>query len=214
MGKPSPFEKHFFLFEEFFWVVRKESGTGRWTPGALQGAAAGVGQRLAARKMGADLDSWIAKVRACEYLPENDLKQLCQMVLCVSERPRAPAAGATGESAAALPRRDCHPALSVVGARVRAPTEARRAAGVCAASAEPPRVRVSVRTALASRRRQCTDLWRQLHRGAGGVIHRLEGRRSDLGGARADWLLVQSCACARATRRWRCGEVDGHAYGC
>ena len=30
--------------------------------------------------MGADLDSWIAKVRACEYLPENDLKQLCQMV--------------------------------------------------------------------------------------------------------------------------------------
>ena len=32
--------------------------------------------------MGADLDSWIAKVRACEYLPENDLKQLCQMVMC------------------------------------------------------------------------------------------------------------------------------------
>ena len=30
--------------------------------------------------MGADLDSWIAKVRACEYLPENHLKQLCQMV--------------------------------------------------------------------------------------------------------------------------------------
>jgi hypothetical protein len=34
--------------------------------------------------MGADLDSWIAKVRACEYLPENDLKQLCQMVFSVS----------------------------------------------------------------------------------------------------------------------------------
>mmetsp|Transcript_18955 Transcript_18955/g.29621 ORF Transcript_18955/g.29621 Transcript_18955/m.29621 type:complete len:306 (-) Transcript_18955:157-1074(-) len=30
--------------------------------------------------MGADLDGWIAKVRACEYLPENDLKLLCQMV--------------------------------------------------------------------------------------------------------------------------------------
>jgi len=30
--------------------------------------------------MGADLDGWIAKVRSCEYLPENDLKQLCQMV--------------------------------------------------------------------------------------------------------------------------------------
>lgn len=30
--------------------------------------------------MGADLDGWIAKVRTCEYLPENDLKQLCQMV--------------------------------------------------------------------------------------------------------------------------------------
>ena len=30
--------------------------------------------------MGADLDGWIAKVRACEYLPENHLKQLCQMV--------------------------------------------------------------------------------------------------------------------------------------
>ena len=30
--------------------------------------------------MGADLDGWIAKVRACEYLPENDLKQLCQLV--------------------------------------------------------------------------------------------------------------------------------------
>jgi len=62
--------------------------------------------------------------------------------------PRAPAAGATGEYAAALPRRDCHPALSVVGARLRAPTEARRAAGVCAASAEPPRVLVSLRTVL------------------------------------------------------------------
>jgi hypothetical protein len=32
--------------------------------------------------MGADLDGWIAKVRTCEYLPENDLKQLCQMVSC------------------------------------------------------------------------------------------------------------------------------------
>jgi hypothetical protein len=30
--------------------------------------------------MGVDLDSWIAKVRACEYLPENDLKTLCHMV--------------------------------------------------------------------------------------------------------------------------------------
>jgi len=30
--------------------------------------------------MGADLDGWIAKVRSCEYLPENDLKMLCQMV--------------------------------------------------------------------------------------------------------------------------------------
>eukprot|EP00961_Rhodomonas_salina_P012061 161754-Rhodomonas_salina.2 len=30
--------------------------------------------------MGADLDAWIAKVRACEYLPENDLKMLCQLV--------------------------------------------------------------------------------------------------------------------------------------
>jgi len=30
--------------------------------------------------MGADLDAWIAKVRACEYLPENDLKLLCQRV--------------------------------------------------------------------------------------------------------------------------------------
>ena len=29
---------------------------------------------------GADLDAWIAKVRQCEYLPENDLKLLCQMV--------------------------------------------------------------------------------------------------------------------------------------
>jgi hypothetical protein len=29
---------------------------------------------------GADLDAWIAKVRQCEYLPENDLKTLCQMV--------------------------------------------------------------------------------------------------------------------------------------
>ncbi|EKX51908.1 hypothetical protein GUITHDRAFT_84927 [Guillardia theta CCMP2712] len=30
--------------------------------------------------MGVDLDKWIAKVRDCEYLPENDLKCLCQMV--------------------------------------------------------------------------------------------------------------------------------------
>ncbi len=40
------------------------------------------GKHREARTMGADLDSWIAKVRACEYLPENDLKQLCQMVMC------------------------------------------------------------------------------------------------------------------------------------
>ena len=48
--------------------------------------------------MGADLDSWIAKVRACEYLPENDLKQLCQMV-SVYFRPalrrQVPTAGGT-----------------------------------------------------------------------------------------------------------------------
>ncbi len=32
------------------------------------------------KEMGADLDAWIEKVRKCEYLPENDLKQLCSMV--------------------------------------------------------------------------------------------------------------------------------------
>lgn len=28
----------------------------------------------------ADLDSWIEIVRECKYLPENDLKQLCDLV--------------------------------------------------------------------------------------------------------------------------------------
>ena len=28
----------------------------------------------------ADLDSWIEIVRNCKYLPENDLKQLCDIV--------------------------------------------------------------------------------------------------------------------------------------
>ena len=53
--------------------------TSRWTwdPGRAVGSEQ-LTRTLA--KMGADLDSWIAKVRACEYLPENDLKQLCQMV--------------------------------------------------------------------------------------------------------------------------------------
>jgi hypothetical protein len=86
--KGKPFEIPFFSFfclKIFFGEY--VSGTGRGTPGTLKGSAAGVGQRLAARKMGADLDSWIAKVRACEYLPENDLKQLCQMVFCVSAAP-------------------------------------------------------------------------------------------------------------------------------
>jgi len=54
-----------------------------------------------------------------------------------------------------------------------------------------------MRTALASRRRQCTDPWRQLHRGAGGLIHGLEGRRTGPGGAHADLLLVQSRAHVR-----------------
>lgn len=40
----------------------------------------GVSEADSCCAQGADLDAWIAKVRSCEYLPENDLKMLCQMV--------------------------------------------------------------------------------------------------------------------------------------
>jgi len=73
----------------FFFLKRKKEqhsqGRRKGTRRAVSERAwrsAQSGQHRAARTMGADLDSWIAKVRACEYLPENDLKQLCQMVMC------------------------------------------------------------------------------------------------------------------------------------
>lgn len=30
-----------------------------------------------------DLDKWISRVRKCQYLPEHQLKQLCQMVKAI-----------------------------------------------------------------------------------------------------------------------------------
>lgn len=32
-------------------------------------------------KMGADLEKWIDIVKDCKYLPENDLKKLCEIVI-------------------------------------------------------------------------------------------------------------------------------------
>jgi serine/threonine-protein phosphatase 6 catalytic subunit len=31
--------------------------------------------------MGVDLDKWIDIVKDCKYLPENDLKKLCEIVI-------------------------------------------------------------------------------------------------------------------------------------